>query len=156
MALESLAQSKSLNPLFIQHFIHKIIIQFFYKSKLNKNNKAETGIKSKNKLWTLWGWEVQKWKLEKNIYIFLLKIFLQKNDLSCQSPCDVVGCSIIGHITLHSTWALLKYYFLEWECFLEDKKPSKNKNIEPNLYFSGFYKKNAAHCFNEDISQIGI
>ena len=40
--------------------------------------------------------------------------------------------------------------------FLRRKKPSVNKNIEPHQCILLFVIKNVAHCFNEEISEIGI
>ena len=46
-------------------------------------------VENKNKLRTLWGWEVQI-----EIIIFPLKIYLQKNDLNTVKVIDVTRCSI--------------------------------------------------------------
>ena len=48
-------------------------------------------VENKNKLRTLWGWEVQ---IEITMINFLLKIYLQKNDLNTEKVIDVTRCSI--------------------------------------------------------------
>ena len=66
---------------------------FYIRKKLYKSNETEIGKKKKEPI------------------IFLLEIYLQKNELNEHSFCDVIGCSIgvFCDITLYSTRFVLKF-----------------------------------------------
>ena len=55
-------------------FFERLKYNFLYKNKLCKNNDAESG-KNKNKLRTIWGWEVWKQKMKTYFDFHLLFLF---------------------------------------------------------------------------------
>ena len=67
-----------------------LILLFFIRTNLIRTTSLNL-IKNKKKLRTLWGWEVQ---IEITMINFLLKIYLQKNDLNTEKVIDVTRCSI--------------------------------------------------------------